>query len=176
LSLDNCNGIVISHRVIGVNIKYSLQNILLVLCIVVSVCPVASADDGYGLWMYYRKLDDATTLKKYRQVFSSIVIEGQSETLRIVREEVKKGLDGLLVADLPICSTLTTDGALVIGTPTQSQLIQKLDLSNKPATLGREGFLIKSIKINGIPSVVIAANEDIGLLYGSFHLLRLMQT
>jgi alpha-glucuronidase len=137
---------------------------------------VASADDGYGLWMYYRKLDDATTLKKYRQVFSSIVIEGQSETLRIVREEVKKGLDGLLVADLPICSTLTTDGALVIGTPTQSQLIQKLDLSNKPATLGREGFLIKSIKINGIPSVVIAANEDIGLLYGSFHLLRLMQT
>jgi alpha-glucuronidase len=155
--------------------KYLLKNILLVLCIVVSVCPVASADDGYGLWMSYRKLDDATTLKEYRQVFSSIVIEGQSETLRIVREEVKKGLDGLLGADLPICSTLTTGGALVIGTPTQSQLIQKLDLSNKLATLGREGFLIKSIKINGIPTVVIAANEDIGLLYGSFHLLRLMQ-
>ena len=156
--------------------KYSLQNILLVLCIVVSVCPVAGADDGYGLWMSYRKLDDATTLKKYRQVFSSLVIEGQSETLRIIREEVKKGLDGLLGADVPICSTLTTGGALVIGTPRQSQIIQKLDLSDKLATLGREGFLIKSIKINGIPSVVITANEDIGLLYGSFHLLRLMQT
>jgi alpha-glucuronidase len=155
--------------------KYSLQNILLVLCIVVSVCPAASADDGYGLWMSCRKLDDAKTLKEYQQTFSSIVIEGQSETLSIVREEVKKGLDGLLGADLPICNTLTTGGALVIGTPRESQLIQKLDLSNKLATLGREGFLIKSVKINGIPSVIIAANEDIGLLYGSFHLLRLMQ-
>lgn len=156
--------------------KYLSKNILLVLCIVVSVCPVAGADDGYGLWMSCRKLDDATKLKEYQQAFSSIVIEGQSETLGIVRAEVKKGLDGLLGADLPIQSTLTTGGALVIGTPRQSQIIQKLDLSGKLATLGREGFLIKSIKINGIPTVVIAANEDIGLLYGSFHLLRIMQT
>jgi alpha-glucuronidase len=161
--------------------KYSLKNILFVLCIVVLVCPTAGADDGYGLWMSCRKLDDAKTLKEYRQAFSSIVIEGQSETLGIIREEVKKGLDGLLGADVPIQSILTrhggqaTGGALVIGTPKQSQIIQKLDLSGKLATLGREGFLIKSIKINVIPSVVIAANEDIGLLYGSFHLLRLMQ-
>jgi alpha-glucuronidase len=159
--------------------KYSLQNILLVLCIAVLVCPTAGADDGYGLWLSCKKLDDATTLKKYRQAFSYIVIEGQSETLSIIREEVKKGLDGLLGADLPIRSTLTTGGALVIGTPKESgiiQLMQKLDTSGKLATLGREGFLIKSTKINGIPTVVIAANEDIGLLYGSFHLLRLMQT
>ncbi len=158
--------------------KYSLKNIniLFVLCIVVSVCPAASADDGYNLWMSYKKLDDAKTLKAYQQAFSSIVIEGQSETLDIIREEVKKGLDGLLGVDVPVRNTLDTGGALVIGTRRQSQIIQKLDLSDKLATLGYEGFLIKSTKINGIPTVVISANEDIGLLYGSFHLLRLMQT
>jgi alpha-glucuronidase len=158
--------------------KYSLKNIniLFVLCIVVLVCPTAGADDGYGLWLSYKKLDDAKTLKKYQQVFSSIVVEGQSETLDIVREEVKKGLDGLLGTDVPINDTLNKGGALVIGTPKQSQIIQKLNLSNKLATLGREGFLIKSVKINGIATVVIAANEDIGLLYGTFDLLRLMQT
>jgi alpha-glucuronidase len=155
--------------------KYSLKNIFFVLCIVVLVCPTAGADDGYGLWLSCRKLDDAKTLKKYRQAISSIVIEDQSETLDIVREEVKKGLDGLLGADVPVNDTLTKGGALVIGTPKQSQLIQKLNLSNKLATLGREGFLIKSVKINDIAMVVIAANEDIGLLYGYFHLLRLMQ-
>jgi alpha-glucuronidase len=158
--------------------KYSLKNIniLFVLCIAVLVCPTAGADDGYGLWLSCKKLDDTKTLEEYRQAFSYIVIEGQSETLRIVREEVKKGLDGLLGADLPIRSTLTTGGALGIGTPRQSQLIQKLDLSNKLATLGREGFLIKSVKIEDNPAIVIAANEDIGLLYGTFHLLRIMQT
>jgi alpha-glucuronidase len=155
--------------------KCILKKALLVLCIVVLVCPMAYADDGYGLWMSCRKLDDANTLGEYRQAFSSIVIEGQSETLSIVREEVKKGLDGLLGADLPISNTPITSGALVIGTPKESPIIQKLDLSNKLATLGREGFLIKSVKIDDVPSVVIAANEDIGLLYGCFHLLRLMQ-
>jgi alpha-glucuronidase len=155
--------------------KYSLKSILFVLCVVVSVCPTASADDGYGLWMSCRKLDDATKLKEYEEAFSSIVIEGKSETLSVVREEVKKGLDGLLGADLPISNTPITSGTLVIGTPRQSQILQKLNLSDKLATLGREGFLIKSVKINGVPSVVIAANEDVGLLYGSFHLLRLMQ-
>ncbi len=156
--------------------KYLLKNILFVLCIVAPVCSIASADDGYDLWMSYRKLDDATILKEYQQAFSSIVIQGQSETLGIIREEVKKGLDGLLGADLPVSNILTVGSALVIGTPRESELIQKLDLSDKLATLGREGFLIKSTKINDVPAVVIAANEDIGLLYGTFHLLRLMQT
>jgi alpha-glucuronidase len=156
--------------------KCTFKNVLLMYCIMFLVCPKVYADDGYGLWMSCRKLDDANTLREYRQAFSSIVIEGQSETLSIVREEVKKGLDGLLGADLPISNTPITSGALVIGTPKQSQLIQKLGLSDKLGTLGREGFLIKSVKIDNVPSVVIAANEDIGLLYGSFHLLRLMQT
>ena len=42
--------------------------------------------------------------------------------------------------------------------------------------MGREGFLIRSAKINGVSAVVITGNEDVGLLYGCFHLLRLMQT
>ncbi len=160
---------------IGMDMKYSMQDMLFVLCILVLACPMVSAHDGYDLWMAYSKLDDETILKEYKQAFSSIVIQGQSETLRIIREEVKKGLDGLLGADLPICSTLTTGCSLVIGTPTQSNLMQKLDLSSELVTLGHEGFLIRAIEIDGIPSVVITANEDIGLLYGSFHLLRLMQ-
>jgi len=154
--------------------KYSLQNKFLVLCAVVSVCSMVRADDGYNLWMSYRKLDNAKALKEYKQAFSSILIQGDSETLRIIREEVKKGLDGLLGADLPLSGTLTGK-ALVIGTPKQSRLIRELNLSGELATLGCEGYLIKSINIKSIPSVVITANEDIGLLYGSFHLLRLMQ-
>jgi len=155
--------------------KYSLQGMLFALCIAVLVCPTACADDGYELWMSYKKLEDATILEEYRQTFSSIVIQGQSETLSIVRKEAKKGLDRLLGADLPTGSTLTKSNALVIGASRQSQLIQKLDLSDELATLGPEGFLIRAIEIDGIPSIVITANEDTGLLYGSFHLLRLMQ-
>ncbi len=163
-------------QMIGVDMRYSLWNMFFLPCIMLLVCPIASADDGYDLWMSYRKLDDATILNEYRQAFSYIVIQGDSETLHIIREEVKKGLDGLLGVDLPISSTITKSRALVIGTPKQSGLIKELNLSKELATLGHEGYLIRSITIKGIPSIVITANEDIGLLYGSFHLLRLMQT
>jgi alpha-glucuronidase len=156
--------------------KQLFKNALFVLCLTALVCSTAMAEDGYKLWMSYKKLDDAAMLKEYQQAFSSIVVQGESETLNIVREETKKGLDGLLGDDLPVSKILPVGGALVIGTPKQSQLIQQLNLGGELADLGSEGFLIKSAKINDAPVIIITANEDIGLLYGSFHLLRLMQT
>jgi alpha-glucuronidase len=161
---------------IGTDMKLSLPAAFFVLLIVVSFCPLISADDGYKLWMSYKKLDDTAMSNEYRQAFSSIVIEGDSETLGIVREELKKGLDGLLGVELPVHKTLSKNAALVIGTPSQSEIIRKLNLSGELATLGREGFLIRSMEIQGVPVIIITANEDAGLLYGSFHLLRLMQT
>ena len=161
---------------IGADIRLSLRDAFFGLLVVVCVCPMIDADDGYDLWMSYRKLDDATMTRAYQQALSSIVIQGRSDTLDIVREEVEKGIEGLLGVDLPVRRTLTASGGLVIGTSKQSKLIQQLDLSNELANLGREGFWIREVKINGVPAVVITGNEGVGLLYGSFHLLRLMQT
>lgn len=155
--------------------RCSLYFILFSLCIAVSICPIVSADDGYDLWMSYKKLEDAAILNEYRQAFSSIVMGGDSETLGIARGELKKGLKGLLGIELPVRRTLSQRAALVIGTPARSEVIRELNLSDVLATLGREGFIIRSMKIKNIPSIVITANEDVGLLYGSFHLLRLMQ-
>jgi len=133
------------------------------------------ADDGYNLWFSHKELDNTAILDKYKQVISSIVIEGDSDTLGIVREEVKKGLEGLFGIDIPVRNRLSQNAALVIGTPAQSQIIQELNLSEELAKLGHEGFLIRSTRLEGTPLIIIAANEDTGLLYGSFHLLRLMQ-
>jgi len=152
-------------QMIRVDMRSSLQDMLFALCIVISVCPIVSADDGYDLWMSYKKLDDVRILKEYQQAFSSIVIQGDSDTLRVIREEVKKGLKELLGVDLPIRSTLTKSSALVIGTPKQSHIVQELDLSNELAALGHEGYLIRSIRVNDIPYIIITANENIGLLY-----------
>jgi alpha-glucuronidase len=164
-----------NSTIIGVAMKLSLPAAFCVLLIVVSFCPFISADDGYNLWLSCKKLQNAAKLQEYRQAFASIVIEGDSETLDIVQEELKKGLGGLLDVELPVHNTLSKNAALMIGTPSQSEIIRKLNLSGELATLGCEGFLIRSIKINGVPVIIIMANEDVGLLYGSFHLLRLMQ-
>ena len=42
--------------------------------------------------------------------------------------------------------------------------------------LGREGYLIRSVVVDGHAATAIVANQDVGVLYGAFHFLRLLQT
>ena len=58
--------------------------------------------------------------------------------------------------------------------PRSSPLIAHLGL--KPQSAAREGYVIRSVVIDGHHATVIAANDDIGVLYGAFHFLRLLQT
>ena len=58
--------------------------------------------------------------------------------------------------------------------PTSSPLIARAEAGTRE--LGREGYLIRSVVIDGHAATVIAANGDIGVLYGAFHFLRLLQT
>jgi len=51
------------------------------------------------------------------------------------------------------------------------QLQGRLD----PSGLGEEGFLIKQIENRGNSYLLISARSEIGLLYGSFYFLRMMQ-
>jgi alpha-glucuronidase len=43
-------------------------------------------------------------------------------------------------------------------------------------TLGKEGYLIRYVKLTNKNILLITANSDIGVLYGVFHFLRLLQT
>src|SRR3546814_1595214 len=44
------------------------------------------------------------------------------------------------------------------------------------ASLGGEGYLIRSVTLDGAAVTLITANTDIGLLHGAFAWLRLAQT
>jgi alpha-glucuronidase len=63
---------------------------------------------------------------------------------------------------------------VLFGTPRSSALIAELPLALERA--GAEGYVIRSIAVNGHAATVIAANSDTGVLYGAFHFLRLLQT
>jgi alpha-glucuronidase len=133
----------------------------------------AAAEDGYDLWLRYQKVE-SRQLQPYRDAATHLVGEGNSPSLRAARAELLRGLRGLLGSDLPVTGGVTKTGAIVIGTPRSSPLVARLDLDLQSA--GPEGYLIRSVRIDGHPATVIAANEDVGVLYGAFHFLRLMQT
>lgn len=131
------------------------------------------AEDGYRLWLRYAPLPTSVQ-QLYRPQVTSIIVQGNSATLTALREELINGCSGLLGASVPAADTLAQAGAVIAGTPKSSLLIAKL---NWPlASLGAEGFRLRSITLNGRAVMVIAANSEVGVLYGAFHFLRLLQT
>src|SRR6185437_3651779 len=99
---------------------------------------------------------------------------GTSPTLRAAQAELLRGLTGMLGAQPQLAADVTRDGAIVIGTPRSSALVKSLSLDLRPA--GEEGFLLRTVSLHGHRATVIAANTDIGVLYGAFRFLRLLQT
>ena len=150
----------------------TLRRSLLVLLALAAALP-ARADDGYDLWLRYRPVG-AEWLATYRAAASQVVVEGDSPTLQAARAELVRGLSGLLDTGVPAFDRVTQDGAVVVGTPASSPTIARLGLDL--SEIGPEGYVIQSAEIDGHQATVVAANEDVGALYGAFHFLRLLQT
>lgn len=132
-----------------------------------------SAEDGYRLWLRYEPLPKEAAERYLRKV-TSVVVPGQSGTLEAVRKELRDGVSGLLGVKEPLATAIKGDGAVLVGTPKTSPQIAQLGLPLE--ALGNEGYCLRCVQIQGRAATVVAANTDLGALYGAFHLLRLLQT
>src|SRR5690606_4619269 len=94
-------------------------------------------------------------------------------TQRATRDELVRGLAGLLGREPGQAARVQRNGAIVVGTP--ASVPQLSALQGDLEGLGEEGYLIRSTRLDGRAATVVAANSDIGVLYGTFHLLRLLQ-
>ena len=151
----------------------ALSFALLACALYAGMSPRASAEDGYELWLRYHSVGQEW-IGRYRGAAVQVVPGTPSDTLRIARAELLRGLSGLLGFAPPVDADVTQDGALVLGTPRSSTLISGLHLNLTAA--GAEGYVIRSVSLGGHAAIAIAANEDVGVLHGVFHFLRLLQT
>src|SRR6185369_129910 len=103
-----------------------------------------------------------------------LVLEARTPTRAAAQAELLRGLGGMLGQAPVVKNSVSAHGAILAGTPASSPPIAQLDLDLR--ALGQEGYLIRSLMVNGRATTVIAANSDIGVLYGAFRLLRLVQT
>ncbi|MFO7846916.1 MAG: alpha-glucuronidase family glycosyl hydrolase [Balneolaceae bacterium] len=148
---------------------------LITLIITFIFTGTAAGQGGYDMWLNYQPVSDAEKLEQYRQQLSGIHLAGESETLEAVRRELDTGLSKLLDHTPDFTGSVPNRG-MVAGTPQRSDLIRSLDLDQSLQRLGPEGYLITKTEYDGAELLVVAANEDIGILYGVFDLLRQIQT
>jgi len=135
-----------------------------------------AVEDGYDLWLRYARVADTARLAEYRTAISELVLTSGEPTMQAARDELVLGLNGLLGRAVPVADAPTRDGTLLVGTPANSPAIAALPLAAALREAGPEGFVIRALPVRGHRAIVVAANHDIGVLYGVFHLLRLLQT
>jgi alpha-glucuronidase len=158
------------------DLNVGLYRLFIVALLFFGCTASAHAEDGYELWLRYQPVTNFDLLIRYRDTVNSVLVSGDSPTMRVVSAELTRGLGGLLGLEIPTVQSVALDGVLIAGTPSNSPVISGLNLDEELRTAGREGYVIRSVRVRDRRATVIAGNTDVGVLYGAFHLLRLMQT
>lgn len=151
--------------------KKTLLALLLLLLFAIFNC---RAESGYELWMRYNKIDDKQIEANYNSI-KNININQSQPSLKVASDELLMALNGLLGNSIEINSTIV-DGTLIVGTVRSSEIIRNLNITQDLEKTGDEGYLIKNIQVNGKSCLLIAAKHEIGVLYGVFNFIRLLQT
>jgi alpha-glucuronidase len=147
---------------------------LLVLFVVLLGPGSAGAETGHDLWLRYQPLPEAVRAQ-YSRAIGAIVIPLQSPTGDAIAAELSRGLKGLLGREIPRADRVEAGSALVVAT-SSSPIVAALGWDAELRAGGEEGFVIRSARVSGRPAIVVASAGEAGALYGTFRLLRLLQT
>ncbi len=146
------------------------KTIALLIYIFLFFC--ANAEDGYDLWLRYKKIDNVNLLNQYKKQITAPVVLGSSSTINIIKDELRKGLQGLTGVFYSLKLPVQNNTSFIAGTASSIEIVNSIVTKEQLLTAGEEGFIIKTKP----GKIIITANTDIGVLYGVFHFLRLMQT
>ncbi|MEO8561901.1 MAG: alpha-glucuronidase family glycosyl hydrolase [bacterium] len=136
---------------------------------------VLHGQPGHDLWLRYPAVT-GDLLAEYRGAFRGLIVSDESPTLRAARDELTLAISGLTGQAPTIERVVAHGGVVIVGTPSSSRLVASLPLAAELPALGPDGYLVRVVRVNGRRAIVVAANRDVGALYGTFALLRELQT
>ncbi|MFF3921071.1 alpha-glucuronidase family glycosyl hydrolase [Paenibacillus lactis] len=141
----------------------------------------------YRAWLQYSPIQDAELREAYRRVLGTISLEGRrSELLDSAIEELRSGCRSLLDIEPELLllgnemPQLASNEGIYRGLQLRVQPaadnVQDLEEGNNsaPGKLGPEGFRLEYLEGKGQERVILIGGSEKGLLYGVFHLLRLV--
>ncbi len=123
------------------------------------------AETGAEAWLRYARLD-AHASRQYENLPAIVVMFGDSALLNSSRDELVRGIRGILGKTPRISRRLSHEPAIVLGTlPAIQKAFPEL---RSPQNLAADGYWLTTIRIHGCDSFIITASRDRGVLYGVF--------
>ncbi|MBD3586413.1 alpha-glucuronidase [Salinimonas sp. HHU 13199] len=133
---------------------------------------IVDGEDGYRLWLKYDPINDDDLKATYAKQVSSFYLSGDSDTMKVIGEELIFALNGMLAQAKQVNASQA--GLIVAAGDKASALAARHKLDLKAA--GDEGYLVYQVKHGNAEKVMILANTEVGALYGTYRLLRQLQT
>ncbi|MEI7423630.1 MAG: alpha-glucuronidase family glycosyl hydrolase [Prolixibacteraceae bacterium] len=151
------------------------KGLLIMVLLLLMVRYSVSANDGYKLWLNFSPVSESLQ-KSYSGKITGFLVRGDSPTMKVVRDELQNGLQAMLGHRINGISGEITGNIILAGKAETMKEVKNQVTGKELKAAGEEGYLIKTLIINNKEILLITANSDIGVLYGTYHLLRLIQT
>jgi len=137
--------------------------------------PAADRSTGQSLWLNYHEIAPALQndwSAKVRQVFCP----GTSAILLNARDELKQAAGQLTGRKVAVTDSPAGNGTVLHGRLGQLEDYLPEAAAKRAGELAEGGYLIEGITLDGKSATAIVSKDDAGVLYGVFHLVRLMKT
>ena len=150
-----------------------MRQFFVILYVIVFISKPVLAENGYDLWLRYPQITSSSYRQMAMPYFEKVFLAFNTQTGEAIRRELNRAALGMLGRQL-VFEDKTATGSGLFLLLSSDKSIPKFLPGTSLEGLGKEGFLIKSTKGPDGKStcMVIAANSEIGLLYGVFEFLR----
>jgi alpha-glucuronidase len=155
--------------------KMSYYKKLFPILFILLISTSAFAEDGYELWQRYSPITDPSHKSRISELFREVALPETGGTYDIIRNEIALATKGMLGAESKLKNEVFKNTSLAIGTIKDMAIFQSVVIAAQLSSLGSEGYFI-GYADKRQKQLVIAANEPVGALYGTFHLLRILQS
>lgn len=137
----------------------------LLILILVTINHLSFADDGSRLWLKYDLIKNVQQREQFSKHTKFISVSNlKNEIISKASDELKTGIEGLLGKKIPlIIEAKNQTGGIILEVSNQQILTQNL-ADGSFAIFAKGG------------NIVISSKTEVGVLYGSFELLRKIQT
>lgn len=127
------------------------------------------AQKGYQLWLNYEPLLRGQQMS-YQAAIGTVYLNADSPAREVIRQELATGLGGMLSYSVPFAEKNAAACQLLIDVADAPVICEHMD-AGQLAAIEEEGYLIfrKGMQL------IITAQTEVGLLYGTFHFLQMVQ-
>lgn len=132
------------------------------------VHPIAGAETEADAWLRYSKLSPSDA-RKFQRLPENTAVLANSVVLRTAQQELAHGVSQMLGTTLHSGALSSAKNAIVLGTLTQFRAFAPgLHPPRQPRA---DGYWLKATKIHRHACLIIAGENERGVLYGVFALL-----